>query len=127
MLRIGFIIMTLCAFIILMGLGVNTAIKQFNQIVLPEQPLRLYDVVENEPDVLQIELIGETFSVNLANIKQQVATGKVQVAEKWQVLRNDPQLNKQVESATNLVKREWQTLVRTEEVRAVNQWVKERL
>ncbi|SHK79215.1 hypothetical protein [Desulforamulus aeronauticus] len=125
--RIGFIAITLCAFFILMGLGITISVKQFNQMVLPEQPLKIYEVVEKEPEILQIELLGETCSVNVANIKQQVATGKEQVEKKWQKFRNDPQLHKQVESATILVKRQWQALIRTEEVRAVNQWVKDQL
>ena len=125
--RIGFIAITLCAFFILIGLGITTSIKQFNQLVVPEQPLRIYDVVYKEPEVLQIELLGEKCSVNVATIKQQVAIGKEQVKKKWQECKDDPQLHQQVESATALVKRQWQALVRTEEVRAVNQWVKERL
>lgn len=118
MLRTGLIIIMLTAFMMAVGLGVNTSIQQFNQIVLPEQPLKLYDVIEKRPGVMQFELVGETFSLNIAGMKQQAKTVKELALSLQQ---------QQLESVATLVKGKWQALVQTEEIRAVNQWVKERI
>ncbi|AQS59917.1 hypothetical protein [Desulforamulus ferrireducens] len=121
--RIGLIIITLGVFVLIVGLGVNTAIQQFNQIVLPERPLKLYEVRESTPGVIYVELVGETLCFDVGELKQQAEINTAMALAKWQELKDSPQLQ---QMATK-VKEKWQTLMEKEEVRAVNQWVKERI
>lgn len=92
-------LLSILFFLVLVIIGVNTTTNHFNRHVLPEEPLRAFEVFRTSDDIVEIHLLGERvefdYQENLASVKREA-------------------------------REQWEQMINSERVRAVNQWVKEK-
>lgn len=127
MLRGALFIMTLCAFFTVVALGVHITHHHYNKMVLPDQPVSLFNLSEPADGVMQIDLLGETLAVDMQAVKDR-ADGYLQTAKiHWQEIIADPRLNQEIAHVKKTLGEKWEAWLNSEQVRAVNQWVKEQI
>jgi len=123
--RNALFVVALSAFFAAVGLGVYTANKYFNDIVLPERPVYLFNLTEQESGVMQIELLGETLAADLPVAKDR-ADRCLRVAEqKWQEIKTNPLVNEQAARVKRVMREQWNAWMSSDKVRAFYQRIKE--
>ncbi|MCL4440113.1 MAG: hypothetical protein M1609_05865 [Firmicutes bacterium] len=127
MLRNLLFLVALCAFFTVVGLGVYTSNKQFNDIVLPDRPVYLFKLFEKDSGVVQIELLGETLAVDIPAVKNRADSYLLVAKQKLQEVKSDSRLIEEVANVKKVMQEPWNAWWESEKVRAVHQWVKERI
>lgn len=118
MLRSGLMLLTLCSFLLAVGLGVIISNERFNRMVLPTQPVKLYHFAKQENGDLEIEIIGERITVNPGSVIEKTEPY-------WQIAKQ--KLDQQMPALERLVVEHWENLQQSERLKAVNQWVQDKV
>ncbi|MEG6520759.1 hypothetical protein [Desulfotomaculum sp. 1211_IL3151] len=127
MLRNALYFMLVGAFIVVVGFGVYIVNDYFNRLVLPEQPVLVYALSREGPGKYEIEFLGETLKVNTEVIQNHANNILTTGENKLLSLKNDPLMNEKVLWLKETVQEQWQVLLATDGVRAVRQWIEERI
>ncbi|PHJ37268.1 hypothetical protein P378_17280, partial [Desulforamulus profundi] len=99
----------------------------FNDIVLPDRPVYLFKLFEKDSGVVQIELLGETLAVDIPAVKNRADSYLLVAKQKLQEVKSDPRLIEEVANVKKVMQEPWNAWWESEKVRAVHQWVKERI
>jgi len=106
--------------------GVNTSLVRFNKQVLPAEPIRILSITEKDYGIVDIKIMKETIEVNTTAIKERglkvLAMGK----RRWESAKSNPRLNESIKRVKELARDRWKLWLNSEEVKAVNGWVKKK-
>ncbi len=126
MFRLWFMVV-LCAFIALVGWGVQQTAEQFNRMVRPSEPVKAFAVQRTKEDQMQIEIAGEKMVIDQGTIENKLAASLDQMEQKWSEFRDSARLNGALAAVVGETRKQWEQLMASERVQAVNLWVRERI
>jgi hypothetical protein len=115
------------AFIVVVGFGVYIVNDYFNRLVLPEQPVLVYALSREAPGKYEVEFLGEKLEVNTVTIQRYTNDLLATAENKLFSLRNNLLIHEKTLWLKETVQEQWQVLLATDEVRAVRQWIEERI
>lgn len=118
MLRNGLMFLTLCAFVIAVVLGVIISNEHFNRMVIPNQPVKLYHYAKQKNGDIQFDIMGESITVNPGLLI-------AKTEPYWQMAKQ--KFDEQIPVMQSIVIERWETLRQSQQVKAVNQWVKDKI
>ncbi|RYD03410.1 hypothetical protein N752_19725 [Desulforamulus aquiferis] len=68
-----FYLLSILVFLSLIFIGINTTSNHFNLLVLPEEPLRAFEVLKNGEGGVEIHLLGEMLEIDFGELELRTA------------------------------------------------------